>query len=334
MELLRASPASIQRAAHLLRRGGLVAFPTETVYGLGARADNPGALARLFEAKGRPTDHPLIVHLPSRSAVDEWARDVPRTAHVLAQRFWPGPLTIILHRRSGVLDMVTGGQDTIGLRVPSHPVALALLREVGCALAAPSANRFGRLSPTTAAHVVDELEDQVDAVLDGGPCKVGLESTIVDLSGRQPRLLRPGAITVEALAGVLGAPPARGGDDAPRAPGTLASHYAPRTPVEVVDAEHLGAHVREALASENGVVAVLALTRSNNDDARCRWHTMPADAASYARSLYASLRHADQSDCNLILVERPPEGPSWDAARDRLTRASGSPRTHEDPTRR
>lgn len=322
MELLSASEDDVARAAQLLRQGGLVAFPTETVYGLGARADDPGALRRIFEAKRRPTDHPLIVHLPGAHALDDWARDVPDRARRLAKLFWPGSLTLILRRKPGVPDLVTGGQDTLGLRVPNHPVALALLDAVGCGLAAPSANRFGRLSPTTAAHVVEELGDAVDAVLDGGACHVGLESTIVDLTAVRPRLLRPGAVTDDALAEVLGAPLAGAGDDAPRAPGTLPTHYAPTTPMQVVDKDRVRPRVQEVLEGHDGLVSVLAFGSSRVDDARCLWVTMPDDSASYGRELYARLREADRTDCHLIVVERPPSGPSWVAAHDRLNRAA------------
>ena len=202
--VLSPSPRAIARAAEVVRRGGLVAFPTETVYGLGADARDPRAVARIFAVKGRPSDHPLIVHVGSADAMEEWALDVPVLAHTFAARFWPGPLTLVLRRAADVLDEVTGGQHTVGLRVPSHPVALALIRASGCALAAPSANRFGRVSPTTAAHVRDDLGDDVDLILDGGPCEVGVESTIVDLSGREPAILRPGGVPREALEAVAG----------------------------------------------------------------------------------------------------------------------------------
>ncbi len=322
MELLSASHDDVARAARLLRGGGLVAFPTETVYGLGARADDPGALRRIFEAKRRPTDHPLIVHLPGAHALDDWACDVPEVARRLAKLFWPGSLTLILRRKPRVSDLVTGGQDTVGLRVPNHPVALTLLDAVGCGLAAPSANRFGRLSPTTAAHVVEELGDAVDAVLDGGACHVGLESTIVDLTGARPRLLRPGAVTADALAKVLGAPLADAGDNAPRVPGALPTHYAPRTPMRTVEKDRVRPQVEEAVEEHDGLVIVLAFGPSRVDDTRCLWIAMPDDSASYGREFYARLREADRPGCHLIVVERPPTGPSWVAVHDRLTRAA------------
>ncbi|HEX7022744.1 MAG TPA: L-threonylcarbamoyladenylate synthase, partial [Trueperaceae bacterium] len=243
----------IHAAADILRAGGLVAFPTETVYGLGADAANPEALAKVFAVKGRPTDHPLIVHLASPEQLDEWAEPVPELALRLVDAFWPGPLTLILRRAPGVLDAVTGGQDTVGLRVPRHPVARELLRAFGGGVAAPSANRFGRISPTTAAHVRADLGERVDAILDGGPSEVGLESTILDLSSREPRILRPGGITAGQLAKVLGQAPAVGGVGAPRVSGSLASHYAPRTPSVVV--RDAAAYARHHPGRRLGVLA-------------------------------------------------------------------------------
>ena len=315
MLILCSSAADLQRAAEILREGGLVAFPTETVYGLGARADEAGAVAKIFAAKGRPADHPLIVHLPAAEAIDAWARDVPETARRLAERFWPGPLTLILRRAPGVLDAVTGGQDTVGLRVPGNPVARGLLQAAGLGVAAPSANRFGRISPTTAEHVITELEGRVDAVVDGGPCDVGVESTIVDLSGEAPRLLRPGGITAEALQQVLGRAPLPPDAEAPRVPGALASHYAPTTRMV------LATDVAEAVsdAAPNGEVVVLGLSSPRDD---VRWVVMPDDPVAYARVLYARLREADESSAQTIVVERPPE--TWAAVIDRLGRAASS----------
>ncbi|WP_133479922.1 L-threonylcarbamoyladenylate synthase, partial [Cognatilysobacter segetis] len=225
------SAATIARGADVLRAGGLVAFPTETVYGLGADARDPQAVAKIFAAKGRPADHPLIVHLPSAALLPRWAAHVPDAAQRLADAFWPGPLTIVLRRAAGVPDAVTGGLETVGLRVPRHPVALALLEAFGDGVAAPSANRYGRVSPTLAAHVREELDDRVDLVLDGGRCDVGIESTIVDLSGDAPVLLRPGAVTVAMLEGALGMPVRAAGEGATPAPGRKPSHYAPRARV-------------------------------------------------------------------------------------------------------
>jgi L-threonylcarbamoyladenylate synthase len=213
----------IERAVALLRAGELVAFPTETVYGLGADAANPAAVAKIFAAKGRPQDHPLIVHLDGAAQLDAWARDIPAYAFELAEAFWPGPLTLILKRQPGVPDAVTGGQDTVGLRVPGHPLALELLRAFGGGLAAPSANRFGRISPTTARHVREELGEAVAMVLDGGPCQVGIESTILDCTGGAPRILRPGMVGAPALGRVLGRMPGYGAAGGPRVSGSQAA---------------------------------------------------------------------------------------------------------------
>jgi len=317
----------IARAAAILRAGGLVAFPTETVYGLGADAGNPAAVAKIFAAKGRPQDHPLIVHLADVALLPLWARDVPPAALDLAAAFWPGPLTLILKRAAGVPDCVTGGQDTVGLRVPAHPVALALLRafagEEGArrysGVAAPSANRFGRLSPTSAAHVHAELGAAVDLVLDGGVCAVGIESTILDLSRERAVLLRPGQITPEQLAAVLHGEVALPDAGAPRVPGALESHYAPRTPLYLVAAAELPAR----LAAQGGArLAVLACSAAPPGLREVAWHTAPRAAAAYAHELYASLRRLDDLDCAAILVEAPPAMPEWQGVNDRLKRAA------------
>ncbi len=318
--------ARIERAVALLRAGELVAFPTETVYGLGADAANPAAVAKVFAAKGRPAAHPLIVHLSSAAHLARWARELPPEAERLAAEFWPGPLTLILKRQAGVADAVTGGQDTVGLRVPGHPLALALLEAFGGkdggGLAAPSANRFGRISPTTAAHVREELGGAVALVLDGGPCAVGIESTILDLSRGQPVLLRPGAIGAADIARVLGRPPqAATGEGAPRVSGSLAAHYAPRTPLRLLPAGQLASAAGQVLAT-GGRVAVLALAEPTMQKAGLEWKRMPAQPAAYARALYASLREADALGCAAILVEQPPGDEAWLAIRDRLRRAA------------
>lgn len=322
-----ASPERITEAAEHLRRGGLVAFPTETVYGLGADASDAAAVARIFAAKGRPADHPLIVHLADADQLDAWAADVPESARRLAARFWPGPLTLILRKRPEVPDAVTGGQPTVGVRVPSHPVARALLRAFGGGVAAPSANRFGRVSPTTAERVVAELGDRVDVVLDGGACEVGLESTIVDLSGDRPRLLRPGGIDAAELAAALGVEPTREGTGAPRTPGRLASHYAPRTPVAVVEGGHLASLLADHLAAGHRVV-VLALAGSPavgaaGGEERTTVVTVPSTPAEYAHELYAHLADVDRHGADVVLVERPPVEGGWEAVHDRLGRAEG-----------
>lgn len=296
----------IQRAAQLLRAGELVAVPTETVYGLAADASNPAAVAKIFAAKGRPADHPLIVHLPDVSHLERWAVDIPEVARRLAAAFWPGPLTLILKRAPGVPDAVTGGQDTVGLRVPNHPLTLQLLREFDGGVAAPSANLFGRVSPTTAAHVREELGARVAMVLDGGPCQVGIESTILDLSGVAPRILRPGMIDAAALAAVLGALPVYGGVAAPRVSGSLEAHYAPRTPLRLLPASELAAARASAIAAGQR-----ALLLELGDD--------PVEAA---HELYAGLRRLDAAGVDLILVAQPPSDDAWRGIADRLRRAA------------
>lgn len=328
----------IAQAVALLRAGELVAFPTETVYGLGADAANPAAVAKIFAAKGRPADHPLIVHLADAAALDAWAREVPQAARQLAAAFWPGPLTLILKRRPQVLDAVTGGQDTVGLRVPNHPVALALLRALSVAkseakdeavgLAAPSANRYGRISPTRAAHVRAELGASVPLVLDGGDCAVGIESTIVDLSGSEVRVLRPGAIGADAIAQVLGiaalanhTPTAGSAPAIPRVAGSGVAHYAPRTPLRLVAGEQLQDAVDAALGAGQRV-AVLAHGRAARIAPNLHWQAAARDAAAYAHDLYARLRELDAGEGDLILVEMPPMSNEWLAVRDRLQRAA------------
>ena len=323
MALYGSTPEEIAYAAGILRSGGLVAFPTETVYGLGADATNERAVARIFATKGRPVDHPVIVHLGAVDELERWARDVPAVAWRLAARFWPGPLTLILKRAPGVSDALTGGQDTVGLRVPNHPVALALLQAFGGGLAAPSANRFGRISPTLAAHVLAEFGDAVDCVIDGGPCAVGLESTILDLSGTRPRVLRPGAVTPDALAETLGEPPTTRVTGGPRAPGRLASHYAPDTPLRLVESAALESTI-QSLTAVQQLVAVLSLHPPTTGAAQCHWMTMPADATEYAHVLYARLRDIDSRGCRVILVELPPVTMAWEAVHDRLLRAAGT----------
>ncbi len=323
----------LERAVALLRAGELVAFPTETVYGLGADAANPQAVAKIFAAKGRPADHPLIVHLPGADALEYWAREIPETAYRLAAAFWPGALTLILNRAAHVLDAVTGGQDTIGLRVPDHRLALALLRsfDEACGtaragIAAPSANRFGRISPTTAAHVREELGEQVGLILDGGACGVGIESTIVDLTGATPRVLRPGGISTAALAQVLGfEPEIRSNFSAeatvPRVSGALQAHYAPNTPLRLLPTEEL--HDALQALSPGERCAVLAMeTPPENLSHGVLWQKAPANAMAYAHDLYATLRRMDASACDFMLIEQPPEGVEWRAVMDRLQRAA------------
>ncbi|MDO8930909.1 MAG: L-threonylcarbamoyladenylate synthase [Rhodocyclaceae bacterium] len=314
--------SAVARAAELLRQGELVAFPTETVYGLGADAANPAAVAKIFAAKGRPADHPLIVHLPGHDHIERWARDIPDTAYELAEAFWPGPLTLILRRQPQVPDAVTGGQDTVGLRVPGHPLALDLLRAFGGGVAAPSANRFGHISPTTAAHVRAELGAAVALVLDGGPCQVGIESTILDLAHGRPTILRPGMIGGEAIARVLGELPALGGGAAaPRVSGSLEAHYAPRTPLVLVPADGLSIAVRNAIVAREKV-AVLSCFEQPLHHELIVWQRAPVEADAFAHELYASLRELDSRGCARIIVQRPPQTEAWSAIMDRLKRAA------------
>jgi L-threonylcarbamoyladenylate synthase len=323
--------ADIEAAARRLEQGELVAFPTETVYGLGADAENPQAVAKIYAAKGRPADHPVIVHLAHGADLSCWAADIPQAAHHLAQAFWPGPLTLILKRASSIPDAVSGGQDTIGLRCPAHPVVQALLRSFKQGkggVAAPSANRFGHVSPTTARHVVDEFgsgpDSPVAMVLDGGQSEVGIESTILDLSRMAthgPVLLRPGRITVEQIAKVIGENPALPDVAAPRASGTLESHYAPNTPVVIVSEQELD-DVLARLAKATRKVALLSYA-NQGVASRAYFHlNMPADANGYAHDLYAALRKADTVRADIILVQAPPDLPDWQGVNDRLKRAA------------
>ena len=311
----------LTRAVATLRAGGLVAFPTETVYGLGADASNETAIKKVFAAKGRPHDHPLIVHIASAAQLNEWARDIPPAAIVLAQNFWPGPLTLILKRATGVSDLVTGGQDTVAMRVPAHPLAQALLKAFGGGIVGPSANRFGRVSATTAEHVRQEFGDAVDCIIDGGACEVGIESTIVDLSGAKPALLRPGIITTAQIESVLGKALIAPNAQSPRAPGTLEKHYAPRTPVMLVEADLID-ELSRSFARQGKRVAVLARNARQPLIDKLVWIAAPEAAAGYAHDLYANLRQLDAAECDVMLVEEPPLTMEWAAVRDRLGRAA------------
>jgi L-threonylcarbamoyladenylate synthase len=306
----------VRRAAEALQRGGLVGFPTETVYGLGADASSRKAVARLYAAKRRPVDHPVIVHFADAKQAFEWAREVPEGAHKLAEKFWPGPLTLVLKRSGKAGDFVTGGQDTIGVRVPAHPVAQELLKAFGGGIAAPSANRFGQVSATTAAHVREDLGKDVELVLDGGPSEVGIESTIVDLSGEGAVLLRPGRISRLALEQVLGTLVQEKRADSPRHAGGLERHYAPKTPARLVPPHELDREI----ARLRDKVAVLAFSRP--DERVDYWLRMPREPLGYAQRLYAALRELDGAGCESILIEAPPETPEWAGVRDRLVRAT------------
>ena len=318
--VLPATDENISRAARLLREGALVAFPTETVYGLGAAAEDSAAMRNLFAAKGRPADHPVIVHVAEAGQIAEWAIDIPSAAWKLAEAFWPGPMTLILRRSARASDLVTGGQETVGLRVPSHPVAGALLREFGGGIAAPSANRFGRVSPTRAEHVSAELSGRVELILDGGPCQVGLESTIIDLSRGQPAILRPGAVTAEQVAAVLNSGTAESQAAAPRVSGGLASHYAPRARVELLSLEAIAARAAELLAG-GARVAVIVQTGIAAPASAVVIRLPPGDEP-LARELYAALRQADEAGCDVILTAIPSRGGLAAAIEDRLRKAA------------
>ena len=335
MSVVMPDQAAIAAAARALEQGRLVAFPTETVYGLGADAENPDAIAAIYAAKGRPSNHPVIVHLAPGTDITRWARDIPEAAHQLIAAFWPGPLTLILKRAANVPASVAGGQDSVGLRCPSHPVAQALLRAFHGGqggIAGPSANRFGHVSPTTAQHVRDEFGSGPDsplaAVLDGGASAVGIESTIVDLSRMEtsgPALLRPGQISAEQIAAVIGVWPGLGGADAPRVSGALASHYAPRTPVVLLDPEAL-APTLARLASAGRRAALIVTEAAAASGAV---HVLlPAQPDGYAQGLYAALREMDAAGADVIIVERPPQNAAWLGINDRLCRAAhGSDQT-------
>jgi L-threonylcarbamoyladenylate synthase len=325
----------IEKAAALLDAGELVAFPTETVYGLGADAESPEAIARIYAAKGRPSNHPVIVHLAPGSDPGYWVRELPEDAHKLIDTFWPGPLTLILKRAPHIPAAVSGGQDSVGIRCPSHPVAQALLRAFSTkrdghgGVAGPSANRFGHVSPTTAQHVRDEFGASVH-VLDGGASKVGIESTILDLSRGFPALLRPGHVSAQEIADVLGtAPRLPDGSDAtaPRASGTLKAHYAPRTPLALLPFDAieplLAAHARGA----GKKLALVARASSASDWAQAanvHFIAAPEDPQTYARELYGLLRALDRADVERILVEKLPDASEWSAVNDRLGRAAAA----------
>jgi L-threonylcarbamoyladenylate synthase len=323
----RPEPGAIARAAAILRGGGLVAFPTETVYGLGANALDAVAVARVFAAKGRPSTNPLIVHLADLNQVSRVTADWPDVAARLAERFWPGPLTLVLQKHPELPEIVTAGGPTVAVRVPAHPVAQALLKEAGVPVAAPSANRSTELSPTTAAHVLRGLAGRVDLILDGGPTSGGIESTVLDVTTAPPRLLRPGLVTVsdiEAIAGPIATSqePARSSTAVPlRSPGQMPRHYAPRAPLELADGngrtrvEVLTASgLRVGWVTWPGVAEVLGAERVE----------LPSEPIAYAAGLYAALHDLDAGGVERIVVARPPEGEAWLAVRDRLRRAAHS----------
>jgi len=321
---------AIQAAAHKLEQGELVAFPTETVYGLGADAENPRAVAQIYAAKGRPSNHPVIVHLAPGADITYWAREIPAEARKLIDAFWPGPLTLILKRAAHIPDAVSGGQDSIGLRCPSHPVAQALLQAFKAGkggVAAPSANKFGHVSPTTAQHVRDEFgtgaDSMVSCILDGGQSEVGIESTILDLSRMAsvgPVLLRPGHISAARIGAVIGMEPRMPDAAAPRASGTLDAHYAPSTPVALVSL----ADLPDTLAQLASRSMRFALIRRVSDRAASAVAQLglPAGPAGYAHDLYAALRAMDSVEADLLVIEAAPQASDWQGVNDRLRRAA------------
>jgi L-threonylcarbamoyladenylate synthase len=317
---------AIARAAEALAAGELVAFPTETVYGLGARADDDAAVARIYAAKGRPADHPLIVHVAEGADAHAFAHAWPESARRLAEAFWPGPLTVVVPRRPGIGAACAGGQASIGLRCPDHPVAQSLLAAARArgvpGVAAPSANRFGRISPTSAAHVAGEF-DPAPAILDGGDCEAGIESAIVDCTRAAPALLRPGVLTRAQLQAVLGQPLHAPGADAPRVSGTLEAHYAPRAKLRLMSAAQLRTAMRVLPTSAVNPVAVYCRTVAPGPALRAS-RAMPGDPAAAAHELFAALRELDASGASLIWVETPPEEPAWEGVRDRLRRAAAA----------
>jgi len=330
--------AAIQRATAALLCGGLVALPTETVYGLAADADQPAAVAAIFDAKGRPRDHPLILHVADAAAAEAWARDIAPAARALMAHFWPGPLTLILWRRTRASDLVTGGQETVGLRCPAGPWAQALLRSLGAArgdaavaLAAPSANRYGRISPTTALHVHADLGEKprglVDVILEGGASVLGIESTIVDCTVVPPRVLRPGSIAREAIAAAIGGVIAIAAEDdaVPRVSGRVAGHYAPRRPLELVDGGLLGARAMALYPQRLGALAlpaILSALPASGPGSMAAAIAASQDPREFARDLYANLRRLDDAALDRLLVAEPPATPEWEAVNDRLRRAA------------
>jgi L-threonylcarbamoyladenylate synthase len=317
--VVRATQTEIEDAVAALRTGELVVFPTETVYGLGANAADPVAVRKIFEVKGRPADHPVIVHLDNPRYLHRWVSEMPPVAEQLAAKFWPGPLTLILPKAENVNDIVTGGQDSIGIRVPSHPMAQQLLTAFGGGIAAPSANRFGRLSPTKPEHVRDELGGAVRVILDGGESPIGLESTIVSCLGNEARLLRPGFITRSQLAQVVDL--ATGGA-VPRAPGDRLLHYAPSTPLAIVASDDLEKYASEFVARQEKV-AVLAMRPPLQTQRHMTWINAGKKPDAYAHNLYNHLRTLDSAGCVRILVQELPDDERWAAILDRLQRASG-----------
>lgn len=317
----------IERAADVLRAGGLVAFPTETVYGLGANAENPAAVMRIFEVKRRPPSHPLIVHIGAAEQLSEWVAEVPAAARLLADRFWPGPLTLVLRRGLRVPLEATGGLETVAVRVPDHPVALELLKAFAGGVTAPSANRFGSVSPTTADHVRAALGPDIDYLLNGGPCAVGVESTIVDATSPLPSILRPGGVPREDLEAALGSPLEVQATSHIRVSGQHPSHYAPHARVILVEPDNIVAQVHAAHAKGHRVGVLLPAACTDVPVQAHAVVTVPPTLSAYAQGLYGFLRQLDQQGCDLIIASLPTEEGLGLAIADRLRRAAG-PRPH------
>lgn len=333
MKILGSDPLAIAEAAALLEQGKLIAFPTETVYGLGADAENPSAVAAIYAAKGRPANHPVIVHVAEHADLQHWAQYIPYEAEKLIQAFWPGPLTLILKRSSHIPDAVSGGQDTIGLRCPSHPVALNLLKQFKKGqggIAAPSANRFGHVSPTSAQHVMTEFAelqaDVIAGLIDGGASEVGIESTIVDCSRISTTgivLLRPGYITAEQIAAVIGLEVKAPDQAAPRVSGALDAHYAPRTPLLLIKQDELQQVMKRLEVNQQSfVVMTCGGEQSSFQPSALMTHQLSSDAKAYAHGLYAGLRLLDEKKAQIMLVELPPQDEAWEGVNDRLRRAA------------
>jgi len=319
---------TIEEAAQKITQGGVVAIPTETVYGLAADASQPEALKRIFSIKARPADHPLIVHIGSIDQIKDWARDIPEMLWPLAKRFWPGPLTVILKKQPHVSEIITGGQDTIALRIPNHPKALQLLVALKCGLAAPSANSFGRVSPTSAQHVIDELGDDIDGIVDGGDCTVGIESTILDLSvvktnSEMPKILRPGQICQQAIQDCIGSTLSTARQQTTRAPGMLKAHYAPQTPLLLLKKSVLESQLKDYLA-QGLKVNLWSVSRPIIEHDNLFWQQSSVDSGEFARKLYHQLRLFDSSQADITLIQRPQGLSDWEGVLDRLERAGAS----------
>ncbi len=311
----------IEKAAALSLSGMLVAIPTETVYGLAADITNETALKALYSAKGRPADHPVIVHIGEKTQLFELAENIDDDTHKLIDSFWPGPLTLVFKKKASVSNMVTGGQDTVAVRMPQHPLALAFLKAVNRGIAAPSANKFGKVSPTTAEHVADDLKNEVAYILDGGTCDVGVESTILDMASSVKQILRPGKITASMLEEVLGYKVELKEKSQVRVPGSLSSHYAPVKPISILSSNNLENGIAQIIKSGKGV-SVLSFDKPEAGE--CHWLEADKNPTNYTKDFYSNLRKLDTFDCDTIVIEALPDGQEWTAVKDRLKRAAQS----------